>query len=123
MLFNMKVEVTFLFDVKVFNAQFEGDTEQAAIEAAKDFYASEMGTFTDEVRILESKSAFTFNEVSTEMFWTMVDGGWEAPRYCFLIMQDGSQQWGYPMNGRFFDHHRSGVHHNQKEIRGVLIMV
>lgn len=122
-MYNLKVEVSFLFDSKIFNCQFEGKTEQEAIEAAKDFYASEMGTFTDEVTILECKPAFSFKEVSTELFWTMVDGGWTPPTHCFLIMQDGSQQWGYPMSGRFFDHHRQGLSHNQKNIRGVLVMV
>lgn len=122
MLFNIKVEVTFLFDPKVFNGQFEGETEQEAIDDAKDFYASEMGTFLDEVQILECKPSTSFKEVSTEIFWTMVKSGWEPPKYCFLIMQDGSQQWGYPMNGGFFDHHRQGLSHDQKQIRGVLVM-
>lgn len=112
-----------MFDPKVFNGQFEGETEQQAIDAAKDFYASEMGTFLDEVQILQCKPAFTFKEVSTEIFWSMVGSGWTPPVRCFLIMEDGSQQWGYPMNGGFFDHYKQGMSHKQKEIRGVLVMV
>lgn len=74
-----------------------------------------------------------FKAVTVSEFWKLVDGGLEPPRYCFLIMKDGSQNWGYPMNytpdkpygnkGGFFDHHRQGGIHRQDDIEFVLIPV
>lgn len=71
-----------------------------------------------------------YRAVTVSMFWDMVSGGYMPPRRCFLIMKDGIQDWGYPMNystpdlygGRvWFDHHRQGAHHNQDDIEFVLI--
>lgn len=63
-----------------------------------------------------------FKAVTPLRFWTMVNAGYTPPRHCFLIMKDGNQDWGYPITeGRTFDHHRQGVHHNQSEIAFILL--
>lgn len=73
-----------------------------------------------------------FRAVPVFDFWKMVENGYVPPRYCFLIMKDGSQNWGYPMNWTpekpygdrvWFDHHRQGGHHNEADIEFVLVPV
>jgi len=54
-----------------------------------------------------------YKVITVAAFWKKVESGFDPPRHCFLIMEDGSQDWGYPMfiNGRrFFDHSRQGGH-------------
>lgn len=62
-----------------------------------------------------------YKSITTKKFWQLVNDGHLPARHTFLIMSDGSQNWGYPMSGNFFDHHRQGLCHNQSDIQFVLV--
>ena len=63
-----------------------------------------------------------FTKLSPEDYWKLVSGGYTPQRHCFLIMDDDTQHWGYPMaTYKSFDNPKQGGSYGDKKIKWVLI--
>lgn len=62
-----------------------------------------------------------YKPIFRKTFWNLVQKyGYEPERKAYLLMENGNHEWGYVMDG-FFDHHRQGLHHNQDDIKAVIV--
>jgi hypothetical protein len=67
-----------------------------------------------------------YKKVTVEEYWELIANGYDYQRHTFLLLEDGTQSWGYPKylgnKTGFFDHHRQGsVFSHKNKIKYVLV--